>query len=192
LLLFASEDTRAGIEAVLSTPAMSAAIRGTAGYVLDAGRAFAVAGTERGHDTQLTFVPMLSESDPDELLIVVHARADDVAVVHSAVVRRTPPETPGRFQRHGSLWVLPVDDVIEPDVARWSNEQKSDFWTCVIDRSTTTLVSCAIGCIFTAGGWVPCVVTCGTVGELTTLVGCAARVLVNTLRGRYDPKESQP
>ena len=145
LLLFASEDARAGVEAILSSREMGTAIERAAGYVPDPYRAFAVAGTERGQDVQVTFLPLLSHSDPDELMMVVHARTGDTAVVHAAVVRRSPPLTPARFERHGSLWVSPVDDGLEPGVARWNDQQVSDFWTCVIDRSATTLVSCAIG-----------------------------------------------
>jgi len=191
-LLFASDDTRAEVETVLSTPEVQAAVGRAAGYVPDVRRAFAVAGTERGYDVQTTFLPLISEHDPDELRVIVHARTGNTAVVHAAVVRRSPPPAPGRFQQHGSLWVAPVDDAMEPGVERWNDDQKADFWMCVIDRSTTMLVSCAIGCIFTAGGWLPCVGTCASVGELTTVAGCAIRVLINGLRGRYDPKEATP
>jgi hypothetical protein len=192
LLLFAQEETRAGVEAVLNTRDMQAALATHPGYLPDIHRAFAIAGYERGHDTQVTFVPMRSEGNPDELILVVHARAGNTVGVHAAVVRRSPPETPGRFQRYGELWISLASDGLDPGVARWTGQQQTDFWHCIIERSATNVVSCAIGCVFTAGGWLPCVVTCSSIGELTTIAGCAARVLINQYRGRYDPKEATP
>jgi hypothetical protein len=123
-------------------------------------------------------------------MLVVHMRAGEARVVHAAVVRRTRPDS-GRFRRYGGLWISPADTPASPGEARWGEAQKADFWDCVIDRSASTAVSCAIGCIFTAGGWWACVGGCTTIGEITTLAGCAARVLINTWRGNYEPKEQR-
>ena len=192
LLLYAVEDDRARVEPALVNPAVLAAVAAAPRFVPDVRCAFAVAGTARGQDVQVTFLPLRSETEPDLLRLVVHVRSSDTEAVHSALVRRSAPPADRHFQQFGNLWVSLSDDSGLPDAGRWSDDQKSDFWTCVIDRSTTTLVSCAIGCIFTPGGWLPCVVTCGSVGELTVVAGCAARVLINTWRGRYEPRESTP
>jgi hypothetical protein len=190
LLLYADDETRAGVEQALATPGVLAAVSETPRFVPDIRRAFSVTAVEHGNEVQVTFLPLFSDVDPDVLRFVVHARSGATEAVHSVRVRRSAPPADGRFRPLGDLWVALSDGDAGADPGRWTNEQKSDFWTCVIDRSTTTLVSCAVGCIFTAGGWVPCVLTCGGVGELTVVAGCAARVLINTWRGRYDPKEA--
>ena len=190
LLLFADPAQREPVASALSHPDVGAAVDRATGFAPDVDRAFAVAGATHGRSVQVTFLPLHSLSDPDELMLIVRLRAGGAEAVRAARVRRAPAAD-GSFQRHGSLWLSPVDAPAPPGEARWSDDQTADFWNCVIDRSTTNVVSCAIGCVFAVGGWVPCVAGCTTVGELTIIAGCAARVLVNDWRGSYEPKESE-
>lgn len=190
LLFYADDAARPQLEPALSHPGVAAAAGAAPDYEPDVGRAFALAANVRGRDVQITFLPMPARSDPDELMLVAHVRCGNDEAVQAAMVRRSPPSA-GTFSRHGTLWIAAADAPALPGAARWSDDQKADFWNCVIDRSTTNVVACAIGCVFTTGGWLPCVAGCTTVGEITIIAGCAARVLVNAWMGRYQPKESE-
>ena len=132
------------------------------------------------------------DSELSSMLLLTFLNRDEQRLATMAIAERSNARMFGvSITDHSGQ--APIDVPLDvalggPSEARWDNNQKSDFASCVASRITSDIGSCLFACIVANMAWGGCMLGCVGITGIANVVGCITLVNVRTNMGHYDPQ----